>query len=51
VRALADLGTVLEEPHMSQTEFVHQSHVRTTPEPFGWSEERLAELQQERISR
>jgi uncharacterized protein YndB with AHSA1/START domain/DNA-binding transcriptional ArsR family regulator len=121
VRALADLRTVLEEPHMSRTEFVYQTYIRTTPaklwqaltdpsfiaryfdgggprsdfsvgspvtwqmgaddgphewgqrvlvsepphrlaytwhnyqpemaELFGWSEERLAELQQERISK
>ncbi len=32
VRALADLRTVLEEPHMSETEFVYQTYIRTTPE-------------------
>ena len=31
VRALADLKRALEEPHVSQTEFVYQTYIRTTP--------------------
>jgi uncharacterized protein YndB with AHSA1/START domain/DNA-binding transcriptional ArsR family regulator len=31
-QALADLRRALEEPHMSQTEFVYQTYIRTTPE-------------------
>ncbi|HET9256999.1 MAG TPA: metalloregulator ArsR/SmtB family transcription factor [Pseudonocardiaceae bacterium] len=30
-QALADLKKALEEPHMSQTEFVYQTYIRTTP--------------------
>jgi uncharacterized protein YndB with AHSA1/START domain/DNA-binding transcriptional ArsR family regulator len=32
VRALADLRRALEEPHMTQTEFVYQTYIRTTPD-------------------
>jgi len=32
VRALADLKRALEEPAMSQTEFVYTTYIRTTPE-------------------
>jgi len=32
VRALADLKRVLEDSHMSQTEFVYVTYIRTTPE-------------------
>ena len=32
IQALADLKRAVEEPPMSQTEFVYQTYIRTTPE-------------------